>query len=432
VSDLLLAEQAVLLHIGPYKTGTTALQGALRQARPAMAEHGVIYAGRERQHMRAALAVRGGRGLPGDPAPPIAHWERLVRQVAAASDKRVIVSSEFFTESSLEMAGKIVDGLGGPRVHILVTLRPLSKILPSSWQQYVRNGQRASYDEWLAGMLRKPPYKRPTPSFWKRHHHDVLVERWASIVGPENVTVVIGDDADRLGLMRSVEQLVGLPAGLLAPEEGWTNRSLTLGEIELVRQLNIEFKRRGWPDTLYKQVVRLGVIQHMQMARRPGPDEPRITTPGWALERAAEIGAAAAEKLSTSGVRVVGDLALLGAKPERQDEHRTPEAAAVLSAEVAAEAVVATVLATVPAGSLTAPISSTPPASTSADPVPAAPAPPARRGPAPVAAARVAGDLARRAGRRVGNTSVGLRLRTSRVATGRVGALLRDRFGRLG
>jgi hypothetical protein len=347
VSDLLLAERTVLLHIGPYKTGTTALQGALRQARPAMAEHGVVYAGKERQHMRAALAVRGAKGLTGDPTPPIAHWNRLVRQVEAASDERVIVSSEFFTESSSEIARKVVDGLGGERVHVLVTLRPLAKIMPSSWQQYVRNGQRTSYDEWLDCMLNKPPYRHPTPTFWKRHRHEVLVERWASIVGPERLTVAVVDDADRLGLMRTVEQLVGLPEGLLVPEDGWTNRSLTMGEAELVRQLNVEFKRRAWPATLYKDVVRLGLVQHMQMERTPGPEEARINTPAWALERAAEIGAAAAEKIAALGVRVVGDLSLLAAAPKaREDADTTP--AAVLPVSAAAEAVTAAVLATVP------------------------------------------------------------------------------------
>jgi hypothetical protein len=423
VSDLLLAERTVLLHIGPYKTGTTALQGALKKARPAMAEHGVVYAGRERQHMNAALAVRGKNGLPGDPPPPISHWNRLVKQVNAASDKRVIVSSEFFTESTSEMARKIVEALGGQRVHILVTLRSLAKLLPSSWQQYVRNGQRASYDEWLDGMLRTPPYKKPTPSFWKRHHHDVLVERWASIVGPENLTVVVGDDADRKGLMRSVEQLVGLPAGLLVPEDGWTNRSLTLGEVELVRHLNIDFKQRGWPDTLYKRIVRSGVIQHMQMARRPGQDEPRITTPRWALERAAQIGAGAAEKISASGVRVVGDLSLLGALPDQEPGDHVAAAEAVLPASVAAEAVVTTVLATESATSLEASASSTPAGQAPEDKVPAVSAPrglrPARDGAAPMAAPPV-----RRDARRNGDTALGAAwFRTRRLA-----ARLRDRL----
>ena len=52
----------------------------------------------------------------------------------------------------------------------------------------------------------------------------------------------------------------------------------------------------------------------MQTNRTPDADEPRITTPQWALDRAAEIGAAAADKLSALGVRIVGDISTLGAR----------------------------------------------------------------------------------------------------------------------
>ncbi len=116
--DLLLPERAVLLHIGPHKTGTTALQGAMRQARPKLREHGVVYAGLERQHMFAALAVTGGKGLLGDPPMEMRHWDRLVRQVNRASGKRVVVSSEFFDGADDETARKVVTELDPARVHV--------------------------------------------------------------------------------------------------------------------------------------------------------------------------------------------------------------------------------------------------------------------------------------------------------------------------
>ena len=44
-----LPEGAVLLHIGPYKTGSTAIQQALFDQRDVLAEHGVLYPGRWRR-----------------------------------------------------------------------------------------------------------------------------------------------------------------------------------------------------------------------------------------------------------------------------------------------------------------------------------------------------------------------------------------------
>ena len=315
VIDVWLPEGARLLHIGPPKTGTSALQGALRQARPALAEHQVVYPGKRTQHSLAARAVVGGKGLKGDPPASMRHWERLVRQVTAADDQRVIVSSEGFCGASADVARKDVEQLGGPRVHVLVTLRPLGKMMPSAWQQYVRNGLTVQYIEWLEEALKRAPDPDPTGTFWRRHRHDALVERWASIVGPQNLTVVVLDDSDRSMLLRTFERLVGLPSGLLEFEAGWTNRSLTVAEIELLRRLNIEFKRRGWPDDVHRAFVRVAVTRQLHLAHQPTSGEPRITTPVWALERAARIGADAASKISALGVRVVGDISTLGAMP---------------------------------------------------------------------------------------------------------------------
>ncbi|GGT08343.1 hypothetical protein [Streptomyces chromofuscus] len=41
--------------------------------------------------------------------------------------------------------------------------------MPSQWQQYVQNGLRMGYGDWLEHMPRKPPYEKPNPTFWPRH-----------------------------------------------------------------------------------------------------------------------------------------------------------------------------------------------------------------------------------------------------------------------
>jgi hypothetical protein len=342
VSPLRLPDGAVLLHIGTFKTGTTATQGALFLARPLLAEHGVLHAGEGRQPMQAVLALRGRKSLVGNALPRIEQWDRLVAQVTAAADLRVIVSSEHFADADAEIARRVVRELGGSRIHVVVTLRPLVKIMPSQWQQYVRNRATFSYEGWLEGMLKKPPFNKPTPTFWQRHRHDDLVERWAAIVGPENVTVIVPDEGDRNYLLRTFEELVGLPSGLLVAEVTSENRSLTRGEIELVRQINLEFLRNGWSDALYKQLVRHGFGLYMQTNRTPDADEPRITTPQWALDQAAEIGAAAADKLSTLGVRIIGDISTLGTRVTESSEATGEDT--VMAVDAARAAVIGTIL----------------------------------------------------------------------------------------
>ncbi|MFI5689691.1 hypothetical protein [Streptomyces sp. NPDC051636] len=323
-----------LLHIGPHKTGTTALQGALFAAKETLPRYGVEFPAPSRHPMEAALAACARPAMMGDARPTGEHWTRLLEQVHATGGRTSVVSSEFFADApdgaTIE---RIVGRLGGDRVHVLVTLRPLTKIMPSQWQQYVQNGLRMGYEDWLEHMLRKAPYEKPNPSFWHRHRHDRLVERWARVVGPEGVTVVVVDDRDRSGLLRTFEALLGLPADLLQLVPDTANRSLTRAETEMLRNLNVEFRGNGLPDELYSRLVRNGAVMHMKNACSPTPRDVKITTPRWAVEAAAAIGAETAGRIDASGVRVLGDPALLSAVPEQPeavpDEARiAPEVAA--------------------------------------------------------------------------------------------------------
>jgi len=353
--DLQLRAGVRLVHIGPHKTGTTALQGAFKASRERLAAAGVFYPGQGRQPLWSILAVTRQPALVGDPAPDMAYWDNLVRSIAAAGDQRVVLSSEFLAGADDAAARRVVGDLG-PQVHVAVTLRPLTKILPSQWQQYLQNGYSMPYLDWLDGVLSDPP-RTPTPGFWRRHRHDRLIARWAAAAGPENLTVIVVDESDRLMLLHTFAAMLGLPDGVLVPEDGIANRSLTLAEAEVVRRLNEEFKRRQWPGRSYARFMRNGAVERLK-SRRPGPDETPITTPAWALKRAASIGAEMARNISALGVRVVGDLSTLGAEPAMPDwadaepalpdwadaepvpPDGAPDAAALLPAEAAAAAII--------------------------------------------------------------------------------------------
>jgi hypothetical protein len=314
MAAVLLEPGTRLLHIGPHKTGTTAIQGALHLARERLAAEGVVYPGRGRQPLWPILAVTGQPALLGGPRPEISYWDSLVRDVRAAGDQRVVLSSEFFAEADDATARRVIADLGGARVHVVVTLRSLAWILPSQWQQYLQNGFHFRYLEWLEGILSEPP-QTPTPGFWRRHRHDALITRWAAENGPENLTVIVLDESDRLMLLRVFESMLGLPAVFLVLEERAVNRSLTAEEAELVRLLNEEFSRRDWPHRDYARFMRYGAVEHMKDARRPAPEEPKIATPAWALVRAAEISGEMAGRIDALGVNIVGDISSLGKLP---------------------------------------------------------------------------------------------------------------------
>ena len=309
LADVLLPEGTRLLHIGPHKTGTSSLQSALHRARRTAAGHGVRYAGPNRQPLRAAQAA-AAIGSPDALARPIRPWHKLLREIRASRAPRMVVSSEWFADARDDAIRRIVDDLDPTRVHIVITVRPLASILPSQWQQHVQAGLEVAYETWLASVFEGTSALATT--FWHRHRHDLLVERWAAAAGPANVSVVIADDRDHGAVLRTFERLVGLPAGLLVAERDRSNRSLTGPEVELIRALNVGLGECRIDPSVRLDLVLFGAAGHLR-GRVPARDEARIETPEWAVARAVEVGREIAAGISDSGVRVLGDLESLAA-----------------------------------------------------------------------------------------------------------------------
>lgn len=307
MSAPVLPEGGRLLHIGPHKTGSTTLQAAFHQNRPALVEQGVHYAGRNAQPMTAAMVAAMDRTLPVGAADATNAWDRLVAEVDAATEPRTMISSEFFCEASPERIRMILDRLDPDRTRVVITLRPLVRILASQWQQYMQNKMITDYVAWLHKMFDEPEQTAITPSFWRRHRHDALVRRWSEAAGPDRVTVVAVDETDKLMLVRTFEEMLALTDGTLRPRNVTANRSLTFPEVELVRGFNAAYRRQGWSDGDYTKLVRFGAVRHLQ-ERDPAPGEPRVLTPRWAVERAAEVQQEMVEVIAASGVQVLGRL----------------------------------------------------------------------------------------------------------------------------
>ncbi len=305
-SSELLPEGACLLHIGPYKTGTSAIQTALQGARAEMRRHGVVYPGRGRRAKKAGWAVLGETPRGWDVA-TIDEWKALVREVEEAADLRVCVSTESFGRAEPEQAAKVVDDLGGDRVHVLSVARRLDRLLPSAWQQRVQQFRTLPYEEFLETVLDDAATGDPVHrSFWASHDVAKLVGRWVPTVGADRFILIVTDDSDRGLLLRTFEQLLGLPEGLLALDST-PNPSLAMNGVELVRRMNEVFAEQRWSDAIYQQVMRHGVIPALKNAPRSAHDLAIPKLPQWAAERVAELSAARAEAIKSLGVRLIGD-----------------------------------------------------------------------------------------------------------------------------
>lgn len=131
----------LLLHTGPPKTGSTAIQIALHTTRATLAEQGVHYAGRGYRSRRAGWAVLGVNPPIGRPPTRIERWRALVDECSSHRDVRVCLSNEGFARADDDAAHRIVDDLGAERVHLVHVVRRLDRLLLSSG----RNGSRPGF-----------------------------------------------------------------------------------------------------------------------------------------------------------------------------------------------------------------------------------------------------------------------------------------------
>ena len=305
-----LPEGVRLVHIGPHKTGTTAVQNALWNARRSLLEQGVRLVGRSRNPSNAvrAVAEQSSPYAVGKP-PSMRNWQGLVGEIRRASEPRTVVSSEFFAWANERQVRRVVDDLERDRIHVVVTLRPLLRVMPSMWQQNIQAGAESSFHDWLREVIADPA--RP---FWSLERHDQLIERWASAAGVEQVTGVVVDDRDHGVVIRAFESLLGLKDGTLVVQRDLMNRSLTMAEAEAVRAFNIAFNARGLSRDLHARTMRFGAAQLMKQ-RVPPPEEQPVTMPGWAYADVARIQGEIVRGIRASGVAIIGDLALLDDAP---------------------------------------------------------------------------------------------------------------------
>lgn len=323
-----MPERARVLHIGLAKTGTTSLQSTAAARRADLLAAGVRYPGGGLNHRESVSALMGRRwgwiGL-GAVVPTMRHWDRLLSEVEAETERRVWISHEFASESTDEVAARFGEALGA-RLQVVITLRPFAAILPSSWQQYLKGGSTHTFEHWLRRVLADPPDTRVTPSFHLRNDQAGVVRRWAAVVGPERVTAVIVDKADPTRMTDAFEGLFDLPAGFLVDEQLGglqRNRSMSRAESELIRQLNLRVAGRevDWND--YETLLRKGAIARLLESRTPAPGEGPLLLPEWAADRAHSLGVQFAESIRGSGVRLIGDVQSL-AEPVSSTKNDQP------------------------------------------------------------------------------------------------------------
>jgi hypothetical protein len=304
----------VFIHVGFHKTGTTAIQQSLFSHSEELKKAGFQYATNKRRanHRQAwALTERyWGWKNRGGKKTPISEWTQHLK-ILKSKKYNSILSSEFFSELNDVQLDRLAADLKNFQVEVIFTIRPLNKILASSYQQYLKYGIKASYEEWLRDIFQNTGKSKLTPTFWKRHQHDIVIARWAKAFGSQNIHLVVVDESEPDFLFDTFNEILQLPAGTLSEvEDLGTNRSLNFAEISLLLAINKAFpKERNWAD--YELFIREGSIRHLTNKVDLARLSEKLLTPQWAVDESSKITANSIKEIDALGVRIYGDISKL-------------------------------------------------------------------------------------------------------------------------
>lgn len=315
------------LHIGPRKSGTTFLQQALISNARALRAEGLIYPmpGRSRRQQ-----------LPGAPrflnhekkllaactAEANSATEWLAHALAATSGD-IILSGEAVAACSPAELDHLTANLGVGDLHVIITARSLEAVIPSSWQQHIRNGRTASLAAFVEDIAKRNDQRQQTPltwateptqGFWLANDHAALAERWIARGAQVSVVTVPAGSAPAetlwqrflgaLGLSNAAIAAFTIPnmqprhVGLTAPE------ALTLREIiwQLERGGMDRSERSRWAHRLVEDVFR-GHPQRGPALHLAGTELHRARQ--WAADDYAQL----AKLVEDAQISLYGDLA---------------------------------------------------------------------------------------------------------------------------
>jgi hypothetical protein len=268
----------LVLHIGYYKTGTTALQDQLSHLRPALARHGVLYP-------RAGRPVRGNPSHSGlafqellraGSRPPFWYTNRRrlaelggrrgrVRQSigaeisASAADTIIISSEEFIRFGSThgvpaEQARDMVRALGIDQLTIVCYVRRPDRYLESWYNQLVKMGVPVPR---LSPTMMRGPRRRHRYYGTPHTDFDRMVEYWAHEVGCDELIVRDYDRLDDGAIFDDFSAAVGLPpVGDVEIPPVRPNRRIDNNFIEYVRVWSL-FHPREKHEQLHRLLERM-------------------------------------------------------------------------------------------------------------------------------------------------------------------------------
>ncbi|MGH3506023.1 MAG: hypothetical protein ACRDO2_02330 [Nocardioidaceae bacterium] len=290
----------VYLHVGTMKSGTTYLQTLFDDNKKMLAERNLLWQRTGNNH-KAVLAFGGAPRMAGRSRRP---WQDF-KQLVSDHHGDALISSEFLGPFRAPKAERFVAALGSPEVHVIITARDLTRIVPSHWQETTQNKGTTTWQDWVARVCRGPEERAPDFRFWAHQDLPTIVRHWSQVVpeGPVYLVTVPKDRDDPELIWRRFASVLGVPPEAARPPRSG-NPALGAVSAELMRRVNCEVADLDFEK--YSRGFKFALAKHTLVSL--AADEPRPVLAPEEYSRLREIALTMVKSLAESGVTVVGSL----------------------------------------------------------------------------------------------------------------------------
>lgn len=314
------------LHIGPRKSGTTTVQSAMVHGQAQLRAAGLTYPLRG---VTGSLGLNHEAVLIAASTPTPGPHAAALRVALRRTKTDVVLSGEAVATLTPSAAARLVAYLNVDSIHVIITARTISRVLPSTWQQGVRNGRLATYTAFLDAAVRLDEERtahpdtwqeHPTQEFWRSQAIAGLAERWRRICDDVTVVTVPLDDGSPATLWQRFLAALGIDPGThpdlqrLAPPQ--RHESISESQALLLREIMVQLDQCGmaidergwWARRLVREVFQ----------RHPSRG-PRLSLPPEYWANAAHWSARDIDDLQTlvndDRIRLIGDVSDLHVGP---------------------------------------------------------------------------------------------------------------------
>lgn len=243
----------LILHAGPHKTGTTALQQALVRGEDRLARLGILYPQTGRlgsSHAGLAEACRSGAD---------AVLAALARETEGW--RAVILSSENFSMLAPGALQQLRQVFPQAEVRVAYALRRLAALWPAHWAELVKHGQDGGFEGYLDRVAARDdtPWRAPVLPLRQLGRLEEVFGRDALRISVHEAQTAGGADIGPA----FIDEMLGL--GQEAPHfaTGRDNLTASAAETALVRFLNLHLAGRArYAEKQQRRLALLTLLRH--------------------------------------------------------------------------------------------------------------------------------------------------------------------------